>query len=292
MMDMEGLDLPSYLVPRYAIPLPLTRGCHWHRCNFCNISNQARERYRHRNTELALADIQTLIRRYEIDWFDFPTDSFRCSDLVQLAQSLVDSKSNIRWAAEVFIDHHLSDDFIRLLADSGCCGLRFGLESASPKTLAQMDKHIRPKEASRIFRSCHKYGIMTGVMVIIGYPTETQSELLVTVDFLRENAEYIDFLTLHQFTVSPGSRLAAHPELAGIYLLPRQAVLTPSLPYSHTNPVAMRPQDLAGVISSLRDSLSDLFPQMGQLWASGIGGWLTFAVSCNNEPDFLKRPLP
>jgi len=68
-------------------------------------------------------------------------------------------------------------------------------------------------------------------------------------------------------------------------------VLTPSLPYEHTNAVAMRPDDLTDVVSSLADSLADAYPQSGQLWASGVGGWLTFAACCANTPEFFKRWL-
>jgi len=289
---MEGLDLGSYLVPRYAIPLPIARGCHWHRCVYCNISNQAREKYRSRDARLCLGDMRALMEQCGIEWFDFPTDSVLPADLERLAAALVDSQIKVRWAAEVLLDRGPTDGRIELLARSGCCCLRFGLESACERTLASMDKRVDPGEASRILQTCRRSGIKTGVMLIVGFPTETQAELMQTVDYLQENAQDIDFLTLHQFTISPGSRLAARPELAGVHLLPRQAVLTPSLPYAHTNPVAMRPEDLPNVVSTLLDRLAGEFPQSGQLWASGIGGWLTFAASCANPPGFFKQPLP
>jgi radical SAM superfamily enzyme YgiQ (UPF0313 family) len=289
MLHMEGLDLKSYLVPQYAIPLPVTRGCHYHRCVFCNISNQARERYRFREASRCLSDIDALVRAYQTDWFDFPTDSVLPRDLERIARSLLEKGPKIRWAAEVFLDRRLTDEIIALLAQSGCCCLRFGLESACPRTLDSMDKRIDLSEVTRILKTCHQHGIVTGVMMIIGFPTETQRELLETVEYLQDHASDIDLLTLHPFTVSPGSRLASQPELAGIHLLPRNAVLTPSLPFQHTNPVAMRPEDLSDVVSSLADSLADAFPQSGQLWASGIGGWLTFAACCANKPEFFKE---
>ena len=102
----------------------------------------------------------------------------------------------------------------------------------------------------------------------------------------------IDFVAIHPFSLVPGSPLATRPELAGIHKLPRQGVLTPNLPYDHTNPVAMRPQDLPQVAETIQDVLSDSFPQSGRLWTCGIGGWLTFAASCNNQPEFFKRKLP
>lgn len=292
MLETEGLRFDDYLTPRYAMPLPIARGCYWRRCVFCNISNQAREKYRSRRAELCISDMRVLIEQGRTDWFDFPTDSLRCGDLERLATTLLDSGIKTRWAAEVLLDAGLTNNLIELLARSGCCGLRFGLESACARTLQLMDKRIDLAETARILRRCHECGVKTGVMLIVGFPTETQTELMQTVDYLREQAEHIDFLTLHQFTIAPGSRLAAQPELAGVHLLPRRAVLMPSLPYLHTNPVAMRPEDLPRVVATLLDDLSDVFPQSGQLWASGIGGWLTFAASCRNGCDFFKQPLP
>jgi anaerobic magnesium-protoporphyrin IX monomethyl ester cyclase len=291
MMDADGLELTSYLIPRYSLPLPITRGCHWHRCVYCNISNQARERYRSRNARLCAADIGTLVERCATDWFDFPTDSVLPRDLERLANALLETGTKIRWAAEVLLDPRLSDELIELLARSGCCCLRFGLESACERTLKLMDKRVDLAHTSRILRSCRRAGIKTGAMLIVGFPTETQAELMQTVDFLQEHSDVIDFLTLHQFTISPGSKLAANPELAGVHLLPRHAVLTPSLPYAHSNRVAMRPEDLPRVVDTLLDRLSDAFPQSGQLWASGIGGWLTFAASCANPPSFFKKKV-
>ena len=293
MMQLLGLDLGAYLVPRYAIPLPLTRGCHWHKCVYCNISNQARERYRSRPADRCVSDIERLIDLSGSDWFDFPTDSVLPRDLERLARRLLERGLALRWAAEVIPDRRLSAATIELLARSGCCCLRFGLESACPRTLQAMDKGaVEPDQAARIFAACRDNGIATGVMLIVGFPSETQADLMQTVEYLRENAGNIDFLTLHEFTIAPGSRLAARPELAGVHLLPRRGVLTPSLPYDHTNPVAMRPADLPRVVDALADSLSDLFPHCGQLWASGVGGWMTFAAAASNGPEFFKQPLP
>ena len=289
---MEGLALGDYLVPKYAIPLPVSRGCHWRKCVYCNISNTAHEAYRYRSTDLCLDDIASLIEQYGTNWFDFPTDSLLPRDMEQLARGLIERKLKICWVAEVLLNRRLSDDRIALLAQSGCCGLRFGLESGCSKTLQAMKKPVELKEASRIFKSCHRHGIKTAAMVIVGFPTETQTELNLTVDFLRAHSAQIDFVAIHPFSLVPGSPLASQPEMAGIYKLPRLGVLTPNLPYDHTNPVAMRPKDLPKVAENILDVLSDSFPQVGRLWTCGIGGWLTFAASCNNKSEFFKQSLP
>ncbi|HOX38873.1 MAG TPA: radical SAM protein [Candidatus Brocadiia bacterium] len=291
MMTADGLNLESYLVPKYAVPLPIARGCHWRRCVFCNISNQAREHYRVRSAELAVRDARECVRQFGTNWFDFPTDSWLPRDMESFARGILESGMEIEWAAEVLLRPELDAGLLRLLAESGCRCLRFGLESACTETLAAMNKQVDVELSARILAQCHEFGIKTGVMVIIGFPTETQRHLWQTVNFLEARAGDIDFLSLHQFTLAPGSRLAAEPSAAGIHLLPRRAVLTPSLPYAHSNPVATRPDDLPKIIEDITVALAEAHPQLGRLWASGVGGWMTFAAGCSNPPEFFKRRL-
>ncbi|MBI5547459.1 MAG: hypothetical protein HY901_26555, partial [Deltaproteobacteria bacterium] len=155
----DGLDLSRYLVPRYAIPLPLTRGCHWGRCHYCNISAQTSSAYRLRPLDLALSDIRQAMSQTGSNWFDFPVDSFRPDHLHRLAVELIEQRLQIRWAAEVLMHPGLTAEVIHDLARSGCCGLRFGMESASSEVLTAMNKPRPPQLASRILRDCHEAGI-------------------------------------------------------------------------------------------------------------------------------------
>ncbi len=70
-LDLDGIELDRYLVPKYSVALPATRGCYWGKCTFCNISNQARYRYRRRSNVRAVEDMQILKERYGTNWFDF-----------------------------------------------------------------------------------------------------------------------------------------------------------------------------------------------------------------------------
>ncbi len=281
----DGLRLDRYLVPAYAMPVPLTRGCHWGRCSYCNISAQTASRYRVRPVELALADLRHAIAETGSTWFDFPVDSFRPDHLAQLARAIVAEGLSIRWAAEVLLDKGLTTEVIRELARSGCCGLRFGLESASPEVLRAMNKPRAPDLAGRILRDCREAGIRTGAMCIVGFPSETHAQRMQTFDFLVDHREHIDFVALHEFNLVPGSPIARDPAQHGLLALPSAGVLQPAVPYRNTNQVGLEPAHVAEAAASMREALREYYPSIGKPWAVAIGGWMTF-------PWSATRPLP
>lgn len=276
----DGLDLSTYLSPKYPIALPLSRGCYWGRCVFCNISSQTSSVYRRRSVEKAVLDIKAAMAETGSNWFDFPVDSFKPRDLRELALAILREGIEIEWGAEVLLDPGFKDDLLADLARSGCRCLRFGLESACPDTLAKMNKSAKPGVASRILASCRANGIRTAVMLIVGFPSETRAGLEHTYDFVVDNRDHIDFLTFHGYSLVHGSRMAADPGAFGLYLKPSLSVFTPNLPFANTNPGGMQEEHIAELIDPMRESLREYYPDLGELWTVGIGGWMTFAWCC------------
>lgn len=290
MWTADGLQLDSYLVPKYPIPLPLARGCYWGRCAYCNISCQTTATYRTRPVNLAIEDMRTAIEQTDSNWFDLPVDSFRPQDLHVLARAIIDSDLAVEWGAEVLLDAGFSDEVVCDLARSGCRNLRFGLESASTATLAAMHKPIRPETARRILRACKKNQIQTAVMLIAGFPTETQAGLNQTFDYLVDNRESIDFLTIHSFSLVPGSPMAESPGRYGLLRHQPEGVLLTSIPFTNTNRVAMKQEDLPRVVAAMKQGLSECYPDLGAFWSMGIGGWMTFPACCGRR-TFTPRAV-
>lgn len=276
----DGLDLSRYLVPRYAIPLPLSRGCHWGRCRYCNISSQTGAAYRVRPLDLAVADVRHAMEETGSNWFDLPTDSFRPDHLHAFARALIAAGLDVRWAAEVLLHPQLTTEVLRDLARSGCVCLRFGMESASPEVLEAMGKPRPAGLASRILRDCRALGIRTSTMLIVGFPTETHAQRMQTFDFLVDHRDAIDFVALHEFSLVPGSPMAADPASHGLIALPSQAVLQPSIPYRNANGVGLDAEHVPETASDMRDALREFYPHLGKPWAVAIGGWMTFAWCC------------
>ena len=190
----------------------------------------------------------------------------------------------------MLLDPACKDGVIADLARSGCRTLRFGLESASVDTLKAMNKPSRPDTARRILETCKRNGIQTAAMLIAGFPTESQAELNLTFDYLCENRDVIDFLTIHHYCLVPGSPMARDPSRFGIFVLKPEAVLWTSLPFVNTNPIGMRNEDLPRVIASMKDGLRPFYHDLGELWTVAIGGWMTFPACCGRREE-LVHPI-
>jgi len=207
----------------------------------------------------------------------------RPKELAALASGILEAGLVVEWGAEVLLDAGFKDDVLELMARSGCRCLRFGMESASRRVLDAMNKPNRPAESERILTTCKREGIQTAVMCIAGYPSETQGELWETFDYLVDHRDVIDFVTIHQYSLVPGSAMAADPAAHGLVRLPQEAVLWSSMPFMNTNAVGMRPEDLPRVIAAMREGLKEHYADIDEMWTVAIGGWMTFPACCGER---------
>jgi len=291
MLDFAGIELDRYLTPVPIVALPISRGCYWGKCTFCNISNQTTSPYRVRPTAQIVADIRALSASLATSCFDFCVDAFHPQGLAQLAGELLREGLDVRWNAEVLLDRQFTAERLRLMAESGCRHLRFGFESANPETLAAMNKRNDPEVVRRILGDCAGLDIKVSLMSIIGFPTETEEQAWRTLRFYVEQKELVSFVTLHSFNVSAGSPIMRSPELCGIELVPRPGLLQPSFDYRNGNPEGMSAERAEALVAEMEEVIRQHFPQHAEIHTVGIGGWLTFLACCRHEARFFKRPI-
>ena len=75
----------------------------------------------------------------------------------------------------------MSDDDVRLLAESGLKHMGFGTESASQEVLALMNKkHQRIDDMFETARKTDAAGMRVTFNVILGYPGETEADRIET----------------------------------------------------------------------------------------------------------------
>jgi len=89
----------------------------------------------------------------------------------------------------VMITHPLfmSEAIIKLLVDSGCYFLLFGIQSASEKTRREVLKRYETnKDIIRASQSCHKYGLKFSVDHIFSIPKEGLKEQEMALEFYNK----------------------------------------------------------------------------------------------------------
>lgn len=291
MLEFDGIDHSAYVAPYPVVALPISRGCYWGKCTFCNISNQAMDAYRVRPIASVVEDIRELRERIGTPYFDFCVDSYHPAGLQKLSQALLDAQLDVRWNAEVLLDPKFTLECLATMASSGCRHLRFGFESVNPETLRVMQKRHDLITVNRILEDCATLDIKVSLMSIIGFPTESEQDAWKTVEFYRRRSDVISFVTLHRFNVSAGSPIMHEPAVCNIDLIRLPGLVQPRHTYVNKNAHGMSKGRVAVAVKAMEVAIREKYPQHAEIHTVGIGGWLTFLACCRHDRAHFKQPF-
>jgi hypothetical protein len=187
----EGFPLNLYLSPETILPLTASRGCYWGRCRFCSEATNGTP-YRRAKPQELLRTMEQLSSGSGFHWLHFTDNALPPSVLRTLSQS----RPTSRWYGFArFHDALLDTGFVRRLRLAGCRMLQLGLESGAQHLLDALHKGIRLTQVAEILRTLSGEGIGTYVYVLFGLPGESDAEARQTLEFVTENASYIDYLS-------------------------------------------------------------------------------------------------
>ena len=189
--DYDGFPLDQYLSPVRVLPLQGSRGCYWRKCTFCNL-HVDNLRFRLRNLDLVLEDIEKLKEKYNTEFMFFSDECMPVRQLEDLSSRLIEDDNYIKWMAGVRFDKGLTKEVLNKARDAGCLKMVFGLESSNKRVLSLMDKGIETEITKDIIDHCLDAGIAVHMYVIVGFPSETREEALETLDFVISNKRYLE----------------------------------------------------------------------------------------------------
>lgn len=188
--DYDGFPLYQYLSPMRVLPLQGSRGCYWRKCTFCNLHID-NLRFRLRNPDLVLEDIEKLKEKYNTEFMFFSDECMPVRQLENLSSRLIEDGNDIKWMAGVRFDKGLTKKVLNKARDAGCLKMVFGLESSNKRVLSLMDKGIETEITRNIIDYCLDADIAVHMYVIVGFPSETREEALETLDFVISNKRYM-----------------------------------------------------------------------------------------------------
>ena len=181
-----------------------SRGCPYN-CSFCACSYVFGRTLRFRSPESIEKEILLLKNKYNVEGIWFLDDTLTISKKHVEHICNVMKKKKMLWGCQARVDS-LNEKMIKMMKDSGCIQLDFGIESGSQRVLDDIiEKKTNLKQVEEVFRLCRKYKIRTLVSLIIGFPTETKEEMYKTFNLAKKIKA--DFFILSIATPLPGTRL-------------------------------------------------------------------------------------
>jgi radical SAM superfamily enzyme YgiQ (UPF0313 family) len=204
--DFTGLEPASY-GGQDLLELQFTRSCAWS-CRFC-IEWLWEKPFRSMSGRRLFEEVQhqakahPAVRKIR---FDDKTVNGDMDVFVDFCRRMAEARGpddKIFWYGNAMLRREMTPDVIGLAARAGCVAFNYGLESGSPRVLADMDKDVSIPHAETILKESAARSIVARVNVLAGFPTETREDFLETVEFLRRNRPSIAEVNL----AFPGCRI-------------------------------------------------------------------------------------
>lgn len=95
-----------------------------------------------------------------------------------------DAGITLKWHCNSRVDT-VTRDKVRVMSESGCHCISFGVESGSPKILEFYDKGTTPEQAVEAFGWCREFRVEATANLMIGFPLETEEDLEMTYRLLK-----------------------------------------------------------------------------------------------------------
>ncbi|MCM8806475.1 MAG: radical SAM protein, partial [Candidatus Omnitrophica bacterium] len=164
-----------------------SRGCPY-RCTFCSWPQMLYDgKVRFRSPEKIVEEIELLIRKYGIKELFFDDDTFTCNKkwVLKICELIIEKDLKILWSCNGRVDN-VDDEMLKIMKKSGCRMIKFGVESASQKTLDLLRKDYTIEDVKKAFELTKKNKILIHATAMIGFPWETKKDMLDTIKFIRK----------------------------------------------------------------------------------------------------------
>lgn len=204
------LDCSSYLNKRdigmqKTISLMIGRGCKF-KCKFCVMQDKP---LRYLSVDIVKKDLQFWIENYGIDSVYIMDDNFMLygSRFLHLFRHF-----NLKFGLQSSINL-LTKQIIDTYSQDVCKYMILGVESGSDKMLSLMARKHSTAYARKIISYIKDKGLSVRLMIIVGFPGETDQTIEETISFIKSlPLDRTDSLHINPFVPYPGTEAFINPD--------------------------------------------------------------------------------
>ncbi len=190
-----------------SITIQSTRGCPYE-CLFCHRIWS--KKHVHRDAESIFQEILYYHKQGVVN-FAFIDDCFNLDKVnsSKVFQQILRHKLDI----QLFFPNGLrgdimTPDYIDLMVEAGTRGINLSLESASPRLQKLLRKHLKLDKFKEVldYISGKHPGVMLELASMHGFPTETEEEAKMTLDFIK-SIRWLHFPYIHILKIFPNTEM-------------------------------------------------------------------------------------
>ena len=223
--------------------LTVAHGCYWKKCSFCDVSLDYIDRYETTSASVLVDRIERIVAETGQTGFHFVDEAAPPKMLKALAQELLRRQVQISWWGNIRFEKTFTPELSELLAQSGCIALSGGLEVASDRLLALMQKGVTVDQVARVTRGMADAGILVHAYLMYGFPTQTLQDTVDALEYVRQLFENgcIHSGFFHRFVCTVHSPVGRDPAAYGVQLVPLPKVTFAKNDIGFIDPTPMPP---------------------------------------------------
>ena len=184
----EQLPMSRYIDPfcKHApnAQMMTSRGCPY-QCIYCLEPwvFYGMRSYRARTPKSVVDEMQYLVEKYGAKEIYFDDSSFSVDQerVIKICDEIKRRKLKVYWSC--MADAKMREETLRAMKEAGCIAAKFGVESADPQILKNINKHINLDEVKNVVRLLKKIGIGSHATYMFGLPGETKESMRRTMEF-------------------------------------------------------------------------------------------------------------
>jgi radical SAM superfamily enzyme YgiQ (UPF0313 family) len=180
------------------------RGCHF-RCEFCAVQKVFGATQTRRPADEIVDEVASLRDGRTLIFFVDDNITSNLAEAKAFFRALIPLR--VRWVSQASITAAHDEEFLDLLARSGCQGILIGFESLNPDNLRAMNKSFNLTRGGYVkaLENLRRHKLRLYATFIFGYDGDTPDCFEETIDFALQNRFYIT--AFNHLTPFPGTDL-------------------------------------------------------------------------------------
>jgi radical SAM superfamily enzyme YgiQ (UPF0313 family) len=183
----ELLDIERYYQVGISPAILTKRGCAF-RCNYCPYRSLEGPKYRLKSAKRVVDEIEYIQRLKKPQMIMFCENNFNVphNHAETICREIIRRGVDVTWGSGDLRPIQVTDDFCRLMKNSGCGYLSLSIESGSDRMLQRMRRGYTTENIRDSLASLKKSGIPFGASLMLGAPGETPETIAESLTLLDE----------------------------------------------------------------------------------------------------------
>jgi len=222
--DFSDYNLSGYFTSKPVLPMLFSRGCFWDACTFCAHHKAYSNPYRTRSISNFIQEIKHY-QKMGIHHIWFADEAITAADLELISKTLLRERIKIYYGLMNRPTGDFTYKILKRMYRAGCRIIAWGVESGSQRILNLMNKGTNAKEIKNLLKVSSKIGLFNAVFIILGFPTQTEEEILDDMKFFKKASRYSDYDIINSFRLEHDSAIFLNPKRFGLGYLKRNYLL-------------------------------------------------------------------